>query len=527
MLGPMRRGATALGKAVIAAGSAVPTERRRQDAEAGDLVIAESDRAATMLTLLMEQGVRLDHRPGWIHRRVEELRVLDENTVSRRVSVDLELPEEIPPLAVNAESVPFVPLTLMAKAKLRNFDLRDGEGRAIPARRRSESSEMAADGLKTWIEDLYPTTDLDTAVLTIGLVVMGRGRSTQEKEALADLQQAREDDSVGGGAGTVMRGTFGKIILELATGYVLMVPHSVVANGRCVVKFGWEEKIERDPVSPISWLLVRLGWRQEELAFEMAGSAYARSHHCEIIAPPDTEISRAELRIDGRCVDAEGGGRARAHLHSPTKRDATAGEPPDRRRWFRITLAYNVGRAVVALLVLWFVGLQATLIATPPLIALTAWRHLRLRPREKEPHALALLRVHRGGFLPAALVTSALATALLAAGRFRMSAVATEIEASATVLALVPGLLAVYLARPGEHALASRMLVGVRFMVLISGACAISAGALLLGHADPEEREFLWTLLLCISTGATAGILLSILLPAHGRSRPDDADPRA
>jgi hypothetical protein len=110
-----------------------------------------------------------------------------------------------------------------------------------------------------------------------------------------------------------------------------------------------------------------------------------------------------------------------------------------------------------------------------------------------------------------------LATALLALGFWRFSLVSARAEASAPLLLLAPGLLAAYLLRPGEHALASALLLGVRAMVLLSGFCAVAATTLLLiGSGTPFER-FTWATLFYASAAATLGLALSNLLPALGR----------
>jgi hypothetical protein len=49
---------------------------------------------------------------------------------------------------------------------------------------------------------------------------------------------------------------------------------------------------------------------------------------------------------------------------------------------------------------------------------------------------------------------------LLGVGFFRLDVIATEIEAVGPLLLIVPALLAAFLVRPGEHALAARILAG-------------------------------------------------------------------
>src|SRR4051812_46948176 len=58
----------------------------------------------------------------WVHRRTETFRFLDAYTVRRRMSVDFTLPEGRH-LALG-ETV-FVPLMILRKENLRNFDITD------------------------------------------------------------------------------------------------------------------------------------------------------------------------------------------------------------------------------------------------------------------------------------------------------------------------------------------------------------------------------------------------------------------
>lgn len=68
----------------------------------------------------------------WLERRVETVRFLDADTVSRNVSVDFISPQVPTFLARTNEDVTFVPLGTLLKRELVSFDLRDEEGRPMP-----------------------------------------------------------------------------------------------------------------------------------------------------------------------------------------------------------------------------------------------------------------------------------------------------------------------------------------------------------------------------------------------------------
>jgi len=123
------------------------------------------------------------------------------------------------------------------------------------------------------------------------------------------------------------------------------------------------------------------------------------------------------------------------------------------------------------------------------------------------------MRMQRSGFLLPALMACLLTPMLLFAGSFYLEELAREIEATATALLLGPGLLAVYLARPAEHGFATRLLGGVRFMLLLSAFCAIAAGAILIADIEAADRETWWRMVMLLSAAAALAVAIACLLP--------------
>jgi hypothetical protein len=56
----------------------------------------------------------------------------------------------------------------------------------------------------------------------------------------------------------------------------------------------------------------------------------------------------------------------------------------------------------------------------------------------------------------------------------------------------VPTLLAAFLVRPGEHRLSTRLLVGVRILILGSGLCSFAAAGALAGGWEGSHRLHIW-----------------------------------
>src|SRR5687768_8058014 len=98
-----------------------------QQSEQGGITARERALAGMALRLLLTW-------PKWIHRRTETVALTDPETIRRRVAVDLTVFEDLPPLIHDGKGEPiyFVPLALLKKQPLTNFDLRNEGGKALP-----------------------------------------------------------------------------------------------------------------------------------------------------------------------------------------------------------------------------------------------------------------------------------------------------------------------------------------------------------------------------------------------------------
>ncbi len=129
----------------------------------------------------------------------------------------------------------------------------------------------------------------------------------------------------------------------------------------------------------------------------------------------------------------------------------------------------------------------------------------------------ARFRVVRTGFLYAALFTSALASILLILCRTRLQELSAAIDASSALLLIVPGLLAAYLVRPGEHALTTSVLVGVRWMLIISGLCALAGVGSLVADLPAQTLRFVWDFIATLSTLSLCIVVSAVILPMRGK----------
>jgi hypothetical protein len=110
--------------------------------------------------------------------------------------------------------------------------------------------------------------------------------------------------------------------------------------------------------------------------------------------------------------------------------------------------------------------------------------HLHVEDRDRGVQGEALLRLFPRweGVPMAALLVTVANTLILGAGVAWTDEINASDDVTAALLLGVPALLAAYLARPGEHRLVSRLLLGIR--VLVAGSLVLSlVGIGLIVHA--------------------------------------------
>lgn len=226
------------------------------------------------------------------------------------------------------------------------------------------------------------------------------------------------------------------------------------------------EERSREMIRVETKLLRAAGWRSKLMTFSAPAVDWGSSYHLEIAAPEGTQVRRAGLNVQGPQTAlpvqrAVRGARnlERAHLY--------LGEPAPGRG----------GTAEVA-----------------------------LKPRSST------------------IVRSACVTALLVVGALALTLINLEqiqegggLEVAGALLLLVPGILAVYTARGGEHPMTTSMLYGLRLIAGSSGVWAVcGAGLLLLGPAS-GARLVLWFVVLALAVLTTCVLAIAWRLAARGR----------
>lgn len=397
----------------------------------------------------------------WIHRRVESIEFIDDRSVRRNVSVDFTLPRFFltSPYRPGPPPIHLAPLALLAKEPLRHFDLTDENGRSLPLLTRTQNNRVAAAAL----------------IANAGVLLHRYGR-TLEREIAADLNAVATGTRQGAqhaldavlraeGAARINRELLARdprlrtLLGALADNFIVLA--GLDGRARRVVKFSYDEPLGESSLPFHARVAEGLGWRTKEIVWRTPSVGYSASYHIEVEAPRDVEIVSAALVV----TDSRGG-----DTYIPTGFSG------------RRSHLYSEGMAQDA-------------------IGTTSVR----------------LRARRAGLIRAAALLGLLTAALLTMGAIRVGKVDNDSAASITLLVVVPALLAAYLARPGEHELASTILVGVRAVVVFIGFLAVTAaGSLLIGLGAGAEHR-LWWPLAGLAWLAAAALVLSYLLP-----RPDN-----
>ena len=121
--------------------------------------------------------------------------------------------------------------------------------------------------------------------------------------------------------------------------------------------------------------------------------------------------------------------------------------------------------------------------------------------------------IRHAGLLVAALGTALLTALMVTAGLAGIDGLARNADAGSALLLAVPGVLAGYLLRPGEHRLVSKLFGGLRAMVALSALCALTAAGSVVIGLDGELLRLVWAVMCALSWTSTLLIALAFVLP--------------
>jgi hypothetical protein len=210
----------------------------------------------------------LTRQSAWRHRRVETIAVLSHEQVRRAVSVDFTVPAEHRDDVRLSEREWIVPLALLAKRPLVNFDLRAEDESSVPLLRAEETQSIARELLYVMLEVDRPEAADDPLAGELIERVLGVAPVDVTAE-LAELD-ARHDGLPG----------FAALADRVSRGFLLCAVLGDVSRRR-VIKFAYDEPLAR----PARYAHF----------YDAPGCTEAASYHADVAVPDELRARTTRL----------------------------------------------------------------------------------------------------------------------------------------------------------------------------------------------------------------------------------------
>ena len=408
----------------------------------------------------------LTDEPRWIHRRVETIDLLAQELVRRQVTVDFTLPAALlDDLRIGPDGPWCVPIAILEKRPLRNFDLREHD-ESRPILGASSGGPITA-GIVTAAARLATAPDaLEPEVASL-LALIARSDLEDARGAMIELRaRAARSSQI---ARVVGDDTSGYFLATFAESYMLIALLGD-PSGRRILKYAYDEHLRfGGRASRARRLARRLGWSPFVVDVAVPTAAHAASYHAEVVVPE-------ELRLDAWILDA----RSDELLSTDIERSVDRG------------------------------SLHA------PRVALDA-----------EPLLVAAISPERADLPTLAFATSAVTTLLLLLGAAFGNLGSPTAGSSVALLLAGSVLFATAVARSGEHRLVRGIFAGPRWLLSIVAVAALAAAASVAFGAGDGLRDVIWyaaggmSLLSCLSL-AVGFFRAASLTRRHSRSGADE-----
>jgi hypothetical protein len=448
------------------------------------------------------------HSASWVVRRVENVKFIDDRTVRRRVSIDYEAPPDavVFDLAGGGQ-VRVLPLAILRRKSLINFDFVDDEGKVQPLLGLRENQSLTLGVARAWataansdggrLDPLPSEVDefLDDVVAGDQSELRGAYLRMWAAGRESPLRQLGIDPS------------FRVVIDRLADSFILYYLHYGPVGERRVVTLSYDEPFTLRYYRPINarvpsdgadsaacvpkqeydnqklsrWSIAALsaavGLSATRIEFPVPAAELAASFHFEISAPPEVTIVGAAA-LAGR-PNVGPGDRANGS-------DADRGTMKSRLRHRPSFDAVGGGYPTVDL-------------------------HLAEVPYGSRSLARVEVEARVGGWFASAVLSSWVATVvLLLAWRLEP----TFDVGSSLLMSFTAGLIAI-LVRPDPHRLMTRLLSSVRLLIAVVALLSFAAASLV-AFADQRAAHG-WLLRLFLATTLPTGLITLAWLSAAVR----------
>jgi hypothetical protein len=441
-------------------------------------------------------------RREWLFRRVETLDFVGARSVRRSVSVDFEIPKNLPPLGDRgADGATLIPISVFQKwPPLMDFSFVGPDGHPCSLYLRDTNKRLDFGLLIGSIERVLARSLAHGAALSTGLNESlaalvasdepsnhGVARITTQlnDELTAALPEGDPTAAEEAAAAVDLAG-------QLAGSSILWVPVDMATPGTDrIVKFSYLGEFEA-PHALWKRIFIACSWRERTIYVPLPHAGRSTRFHLDIQAPGDgLELMSAR---------AIGFPSAAAQSTAPSS-------PYDEQ----------VGPATVAPQALPSPAERGELTGESAIVDRRAHIYLGYQPGRSHRIFLELrIAAARHGFVASCLVAAVAIASLMSITFAKLGLARASLDSTVVLLAAVPVVLGYLLVRPSSHVLERYHIVGVRTMMLLCGATPI-LGALALVLMSPTLSTAMWAGLLILSWYFVVALFASWLFAAPRR----------
>lgn len=239
-------------------------------------VMAEAEDSDTAHVLAsVPHVVEMLGPPARVHRIVESIEFLDESRVRRQVGVDLTVPHSAQ--ACGSGQDVYLPLQVVLKAPIRNLDLVDGFGRAVPVLTAEQNARLSGEVLIEQARVYLGGKPSEPIQEVLRKIANFRNPT---KEAMESILERLEDPDIE--QFELLSEAPSVFIKPLWNGFLLVGQVQATRGDRVLIKRSYEEEFKMSGGH---------GRFTTEALF--AGDSY----HLELLAPEGTVIADARMSV--------------------------------------------------------------------------------------------------------------------------------------------------------------------------------------------------------------------------------------
>jgi hypothetical protein len=431
-------------------------------------------------------------RRQWLYRRVERLEFTGARSVRRYVSVDFEVPSDLPVLWERAApGAVMIPISVFRKwPPLMDFDLCDPRGHPASLYVRDTNKALDFGLLMGTIESAAASAGIpaisaelrrELAVLVASDEPGQLGVSTVVGQLVKHL---RPRDSAPRTSDVEQKVAIALDLAgQLGANSILWVPLAGEPGTDRIVKFSYLDEFK----PPEEWwkrFLIACSWRERTIAVQLPHAGRSARYHLEMEVPGEG-LELMSLQTIGY-PSADEFFLSRTRRTRPPPRAGSREATPDERR--------PEGESTI----------------------LERRGHVYLAYDPHRSHRITLnarIAPTRAGFVQSCLVAAVAIAAVMSFAFANLSSAVGQLDPTIVLLAAVPVVLGYLLVRPNSHAIERDHIVGVRSLMLLSGLVPI-LGALALVLAPSDLLEPIWAALLILSWYFVAGLAASWVFAA-------------